>query len=136
MSTPNGASSSSSAAAATSNGVSSSSSEAGGGMSSPSTASGVMVAAGGGSHSGEDRLKELERLFADGPEGANEAKAFSTETLLDILLILFNECCNSSLRKEKTVTDFIEIGRTRDLTRYYFIHGVRCYDVISCNLQH
>ena len=108
MSTPNGSTST-----ATSNGVSSSSSEAGGGaVSSPSTASGgggVMAAA----VSGEDRLKELERVFAGGPESAHEAKAFSTETLLDILLILFNECCNSSLRKEKTVTDFIEIGRTR-----------------------
>ena len=38
-----------------------------------------------------------------------QVKCFSTETLLDILLVLFNECNNSSLRKEKTVTDFIEI---------------------------
>ena len=111
MSTPNGSSS-----AATSNGVSSSSSEAGGGaVSSPSSASGAMAATGNNAvaaTSGEERLRQLERLFAGGPEGAHEAKAFSTETLLDILLILFNECCNSSLRKEKTVTDFIEIGRT------------------------
>ena len=62
--------------------------------------------------SGEERLKELESLFCGGPEGAHEAKSFSIETLLDILLILFNECCNSSLRKEKTVTDFIELGKT------------------------
>ena len=55
----------------------------------------------------------LERLFLDGPETPHEAKALSTETLLDILLILYNECCNSSLRKEKTLTDFIELGRTR-----------------------
>ena len=54
----------------------------------------------------------LERLFPDGPETPHEAKALSTETLLDILLILYNECCNSSLRKEKTLTDFIELGRT------------------------
>lgn len=61
--------------------------------------------------SGEERLKQLESLFCDGPEGAHQAKSFSTETLLDILLILYNECCNSSLRKEKTVTDFIELGK-------------------------
>ena len=58
-------------------------------------------------------LQVLERLFLDGPETPHEAKALSTETLLDILLILYNECCNSSLRKEKTLTDFIELGRTR-----------------------
>ena len=59
----------------------------------------------------------LERLFLDGPETPHEAKALSTETLLDILLILYNECCNSSLRKEKTLTDFIELGRTSNLFR-------------------
>ena len=58
-------------------------------------------------------LQVLERLFLDGPSTPHEAKALSTETLLDILLILYNECCNSSLRKEKTLTDFIELGRTR-----------------------
>ena len=58
-------------------------------------------------------MQVLERLFLDGPETPHEAKALSTETLLDILLILYNECCNSSLRKEKTLTDFIELGRTR-----------------------
>ena len=65
--------------------------------------------------SGEERLKELEALFVEGPESpapaVHEAKALSTETLLDILLILYNECCGSSLRKEKTVTEFIELGR-------------------------
>lgn len=41
---------------------------------------------------------------------ANQAKCFSTETLLDVLMVLYNECCNSSLRKEKTVSEFIELG--------------------------
>jgi hypothetical protein len=43
---------------------------------------------------------------------AHESKCFSTETLLDVLMVLFNECCNSSLRKEKTVTEFIELGKS------------------------
>ena len=75
--------------------------------------------------SGEDRLNQLESLFCDGG-GNNNAllrrtnndeddddivKALSTETLLDVLVLLYNECCNSSLRKEKTVTDFIELGK-------------------------
>jgi hypothetical protein len=29
------------------------------------------------------------------------------------LMVLFNECCNSSLRKEKTVTEFIELGKSK-----------------------
>jgi len=32
------------------------------------------------------------------------------ETLLDILIVLFDECSGSSLRREKTVSEFIELG--------------------------
>ena len=64
-----------------------------------------------------ERMRELEALFLGGPlmssSVANEAKCFSTETLLDILMVLYNECCNSSLRKEKTVSDFIELGKSQ-----------------------
>jgi hypothetical protein len=34
----------------------------------------------------------------------------SMETLLDILIVLFDECSGSSLRREKTVSEFIELG--------------------------
>lgn len=58
-----------------------------------------------------ERMRDLEAVFLGGPlVSATEAKCFSTETLLDILMVLFNECCNSSLRKEKTVSEFIELG--------------------------
>ena len=64
----------------------------------------------GGLVAAHDRLRDLEALFLGGPlRSANEAKCFSTETLLDVLMVLYNECCNSSLRKEKTVSDFIEL---------------------------
>ncbi|CAH1098455.1 unnamed protein product [Psylliodes chrysocephalus] len=56
---------------------------------------------------GESRLRQLEMLFLGGPVLAKE-QSFSIETLIDILLVLYDECCNSSLRKEKTVSDFIE----------------------------
>lgn len=36
-------------------------------------------------------------------------KSISVEALLDSLLVIYDECCNSSLRREKTVTDFIEL---------------------------
>lgn len=58
----------------------------------------------------EKRLKELEELFLGGPIQAN-GQSFSTETLLDVLLVLYEECCNSSLRREKTVSDFVEFGK-------------------------
>lgn len=40
-----------------------------------------------------------------------QGKSISVEALLDALLVLYDECCNSSLRREKTVTDFIELVR-------------------------
>ena len=61
-----------------------------------------------------DRLRALEALFLGGPlmsSANNDSKCFSTETLLDVLMVLYNECCNSSLRKEKTVSEFIEFGK-------------------------
>ena len=57
-----------------------------------------------------ESLRLLEALFLGGPISAHEAKCFSTETLLDVLLVLFSECNQSSLRKEKTVTEFIDLG--------------------------
>ncbi|XP_012136760.1 serine/threonine-protein kinase gek isoform X2 [Megachile rotundata] len=56
------------------------------------------------------RLRQLESLFIDGPaQGEGRVgHTFSIETLIDILLVLYDECCNSSLRREKTVSDFIE----------------------------
>ncbi|KAK3883176.1 hypothetical protein Pcinc_012507 [Petrolisthes cinctipes] len=55
----------------------------------------------------EQRLKELERLFLKGPSETG-GQSYSVETLLDVLVVLFDECTNSSLRREKTVSDFIE----------------------------
>ncbi|XP_031835619.1 serine/threonine-protein kinase gek isoform X2 [Nomia melanderi] len=56
------------------------------------------------------RLRQLEALFIGGPvQGEGRVgHTFSIETLIDILLVLYDECCNSSLRREKTVSDFIE----------------------------
>lgn len=70
----------------------------------------ALTSSSGGSSSGsqaEQRLKELEQLFLKGPS-ETEGQSYSVETLLDVLLVLFDECANSSLRREKTVSDFIE----------------------------
>ncbi|XP_062864087.1 serine/threonine-protein kinase MRCK alpha isoform X1 [Trichomycterus rosablanca] len=57
--------------------------------------------------SGEVRLKKLETLFLDGPVQSN-GQCFSVETLLDVLICLFDECNNSPLRREKYVIEFLD----------------------------
>ncbi|KAK0143999.1 Serine/threonine-protein kinase MRCK beta [Merluccius polli] len=52
------------------------------------------------------RLKKLEQLLLDGPR--HNGTCLSVETLLDVLVCLYNECCNSPLKREKHVTDFLE----------------------------
>ena len=56
----------------------------------------------------ELRLKTLENLFSSYGNVADEV--FSVETLLDSLLVLYNECTSSSFKREKNVTEFIESG--------------------------
>ena len=62
----------------------------------------------------DNRMTELESLFLGGPLAAHNhvSKSFSIETLVDILVVLFDECSGSSLRREKTVSEFIELGKT------------------------
>ncbi|KAG7461121.1 hypothetical protein MATL_G00206600 [Megalops atlanticus] len=57
--------------------------------------------------SGEVRLKKLEKLILDGPAQSN-GQCFSVETLLDILICLYDECNNSPLRREKNVLEFLD----------------------------
>uniref|UniRef100_A0A182P1E5 non-specific serine/threonine protein kinase n=1 Tax=Anopheles epiroticus TaxID=199890 RepID=A0A182P1E5_9DIPT len=44
--------------------------------------------------------------------GLSAVKFLSVETMLDCLVVLYDECCNSSLRREKTVSDFIELMKS------------------------
>lgn len=63
------------------------------------------------------RLKRLEQLLLDGHQ---KGESFlSVETLLDILICLYNECSNSPLRREKNVSEFLEWGKSvgRGLSR-------------------
>ncbi|XP_056125523.1 serine/threonine-protein kinase MRCK alpha isoform X3 [Rhinichthys klamathensis goyatoka] len=57
--------------------------------------------------SGEVRLKKLEKLFLDGPSQSS-GQCFSVETLLDVLVCLYDECNNSPLRREKNVLEFLD----------------------------
>ncbi|KAM9703889.1 serine/threonine-protein kinase MRCK alpha isoform 8-T8 [Menidia menidia] len=57
--------------------------------------------------SGEVRLKKLEKLILDGPAQAN-GQCLSVETMLDILVCLYDECNNSPLRREKNILEFLD----------------------------
>ncbi|XP_028408915.1 serine/threonine-protein kinase MRCK alpha-like [Dendronephthya gigantea] len=51
-----------------------------------------------------DRLKTLEKIFSEGAQDTT----LSTETLLDIFLVLYDECSSSSLRRDKNIAEFVE----------------------------
>ena len=57
----------------------------------------------------EERLKELENIYLSGVQRSNGG-AVSIETLLDTFILLYDECYNSTLRREKNVTEFVEFG--------------------------
>ncbi|XP_078090200.1 serine/threonine-protein kinase MRCK beta isoform X2 [Mustelus asterias] len=52
------------------------------------------------------RLKKLEQLLLNGPR--MNASSMSVETLLDILICLYNECSSSPIRREKYIAEFLE----------------------------
>lgn len=72
----------------------------------------------------DTRMSELETLFLGGPLAAHlqVAKSFSIETLVDVLVVLFDECSSSSLRREKTVSEFIELGEKINLFSHILMH--------------
>ncbi|KAM3968676.1 serine/threonine-protein kinase gek [Aphomia sociella] len=57
---------------------------------------------------GIKRLKQIETMFLSRRVQIPRSHGLSVETLLDVLLVLYDECCNSSLRREKAIADFIQ----------------------------
>ncbi|KJH48548.1 kinase domain protein [Dictyocaulus viviparus] len=55
---------------------------------------------------GVGRLSKLEANYLSGPSKISTALSF--EALLDTLICLYDECCSSTLRKEKCVAEFVE----------------------------
>lgn len=77
------------------------------------------------------KIRQLESLFISGSaQGGRVGHAISIETLIDILLVLYDECCNSSLRREKTVSDFIEFGKRSCLLNIVSIKRRLTFDSI------
>lgn len=55
-------------------------------------------------------MRQLEQFILDGPAQTN-GQCFSVETLLDILICLYDECNNSPLRREKNILEYLEWGK-------------------------
>ena len=89
----------------------------------------------------DSRLAELEASFLEGPlvpGTGGQARSFSTETLLDILVVLFDECQASSLRREKTVSEFIELGKKLQILHTnYQSHNlcIRTSEVLNSSMK-
>ena len=49
-------------------------------------------------------------FLLQGRDIANKDKSFSVETLMDLLLVLYDECCSSNIKRERTVVEFVETG--------------------------
>lgn len=60
--------------------------------------------------SAEERLKRLEEVILNGAAKSN-GLALSVETLLDALLVLYDECNSAALRREKNISEFVESGK-------------------------
>ncbi|XP_059170466.1 serine/threonine-protein kinase MRCK alpha-like isoform X3 [Physella acuta] len=60
--------------------------------------------------SAEKRLKRLEEIYLRGV-AKSKGQAVSVETLLDSLLVLYDECNSAALRREKNISEFVEFAR-------------------------
>jgi len=57
------------------------------------------------------RYGELDSVFLRrASQPADKDAFYSVETLLDSLMVLYQECCSSSMRRERTISEFVESG--------------------------
>ena len=62
------------------------------------------------------RYGELDTVFLRrGTQPADKDTFYSVETLLDSLMVLYQECCSSSMRRERTIAEFVESGNQLNL---------------------
>jgi serine/threonine-protein kinase MRCK len=55
------------------------------------------------------RMRRLEMAVRERrPE--HRANSFCVETLIDSLMVLYDECCTSNQKRERTVVEFVERG--------------------------
>ena len=71
----------------------------------------------------DERQKVLEKLYLGGVQNSN-GQSLSVETLLDVLVSLYDECSSSTLRREKTVTDFVEYSKIFYFSTDFLLNGL------------
>lgn len=59
----------------------------------------------------DEKSNAILQTYTDNENLPVGRRAISIEALIDALIVLYDECCNSSLRREKTVSDFIKLGK-------------------------
>lgn len=64
------------------------------------------------------RIKELEDLYLSGVS-SSDGHAVSIETLLDILVVLYDECQGSSLCRERSISGFVSYGQCLSFTHSF-----------------
>jgi len=68
-----------------------------------------------------ERLRCLEELFLNGVANS-DGQACSVETLLDSLIVLYDECCSSTLRREKSVSEFVKYGKSCMILLFWLLN--------------
>lgn len=76
------------------------------------------------------RLQALERLYTSPHSGNGQLEKFSTETLLDILIVLYDECNTTVMKRDKRVLDFLEVGTCFFECSNYIV----CYQMCLCHI--
>jgi len=75
-----------------------------------------------------ERLQHLEQTYLGGVK-RSARQSCSIETLLDVLVVLYDECCNSTLRREKSISDFVDYGKPEFIPsfcwQYQFSYDIR-----------
>lgn len=96
------------------------------------------------------RLNALEKLYTSPHSGNGQREKFSTETLLDILIVLFDECNTTVMKRDKRVLDFLEVGMSFSsafisnfflflivcLSNILILHVKNCTLPVFFNLKH
>lgn len=57
----------------------------------------------------EQRIRELEELYVGGVANC-DGQSVSIETLLDVLVVLYDECQGSTLCRERSISGFVSYG--------------------------
>lgn len=58
---------------------------------------------------------------------------FSIDALLDTFILLYDECSNSSLRREKSVSDFLKLGKFKN--HFFIACSQRAYLLVFWNMR-